>query len=126
MSAGESSVPTRQLHNAATRKAAIAARRNLGGWRGNLSFACLLNLAGSYAAGADLYSLNPSVYNGSHLLKVRVETPVCHVMRVAYIVAELRLFPAYFAHHRHLNILLGKDGNSTRAAFHSKEFCFPR
>ena len=81
-----------------------------GGGRGKLSFARLLNLARSYAAGTDLEPLDTAVNDGSNVLQVRVETPVCHVMRVANVVAELRFLSANIAHHRHLTVLLVKRG----------------
>lgn len=62
----------------------------------------LLHLSGFQAGRADADSLMRSLHNGAHGAQVHVPAALCHIMRVADIVSELRPFAAHFTYSCHL------------------------
>jgi hypothetical protein len=58
-------------------------------------------VAGLDAVGTNHHFLYPAIAHGTHLLKVGVETAFGNIVGMADIIANHRLFAAYFTHSGH-------------------------
>ena len=88
------------------------------GFRG-LDLWGFLHFAGSQAPGADANALNGAILHDAHALKIGIELPRTHIVRVRNRAPEGRRLGANITLHRHDN-LLSKGGDNIRQGARSQ------